>query len=114
MSLSGASGDRRTEAAALVNTGLLRSAFGERTEALTDFSRALTLFGMLADVDGEASVLWSIAGIELEANQLDQARQHIESAIEIVESLRTKVASGDLRAAYLAGKTRTTSWRSRS
>ncbi|MGH9872438.1 MAG: CHAT domain-containing protein [Pyrinomonadaceae bacterium] len=51
---------------------------------------------------GEAATLYNIARLERDRGNLNEARTTTESAIEVVESLRTKVASQELRASYFA------------
>src|SRR5262249_11246559 len=49
---------------------------------------------------GEAATLYRIARMNRESDNLSEARSQIEAALKIVEALRTKVASPELRASY--------------
>ncbi len=51
---------------------------------------------------GEAATLYNLARLERDRGNLNEARALTESAIEVIESLRTKVASQELRASYFA------------
>src|SRR4030095_3641410 len=52
--------------------------------------------------NAEAIALFGLAQVERGRGNLDQARLNIEESLNIIESLRGKVASQDLRASYLA------------
>lgn len=56
----------------------------------------------VGDRDGEANTLRSIALVEREAGHLAAAQAQIETAIQIIESLRTNVVSEGLRASYFS------------
>jgi CHAT domain-containing protein len=51
---------------------------------------------------GEAATLYNIARLERDSGNLLEARGLTESAIQVIESLRTKVTSQELRASYFA------------
>ena len=51
---------------------------------------------------GEAATLYNLARLERDQGNLNEARAFTQSAIEVIESLRTKVASQELRASYFA------------
>src|SRR5262249_772293 len=54
------------------------------------------------DRRGEAMTLFALAGVERDRGDLGKAQTYTEKAIEIIESLRAKVAGAELRASYLA------------
>ena len=95
-------GDRRRQATILGNIGLIYYSLGDKQKALEYHNKALPLFQNIVYPIGEATVLTGLAKIEFDRGNIDQARIHIESVISIVESLRTKTASHDLRSSYFA------------
>ena len=70
--------------------------------ALSYYHRALPLSRLSADPIGEALALYNLAHLERTTGDIAVARQDIEKAIGIVESLRTKVFNQDLRTSYFA------------
>ena len=56
----------------------------------------------MEDRSGEAATLYGLARVERSRGRLTEALGHIEPALEIVESLRGKVISQELRASYFA------------
>src|SRR5262249_52948243 len=53
---------------------------------------------------GEATTLLGIARVEQKRGNLTQARQTIEQAVGLIESLRTNIVSQELRASYFASR----------
>jgi hypothetical protein len=51
---------------------------------------------------GEAESLYQLARLERQRNDLARAREHIEAALRIVETLRAKVFNQQLRTSYFA------------
>jgi CHAT domain-containing protein/Tfp pilus assembly protein PilF len=99
-----AAGDRRGEAATLNNIGLVYDSLGETQKALEHHNEALLLRRAVGDRNGEATTLLGIARVEQKRGNLTQARQLIEQAIGLVESLRTNIVSQELRASYFASR----------
>jgi hypothetical protein len=97
-------GDRGGEASTLNSIGEAYQSLGENQKALEYYSQALTLNQAIGNRSGQASALAGIARVERERGNLLEARTQMEAALSIVESLRTKVASQELRASYLASK----------
>jgi len=64
---------------------------------------ALALNREIGDPGGELSALHALGKFALHDGDLIQARNHIEQAIKIGESLRAKVGSHQLRSSYMAG-----------
>lgn len=93
---------QRGEAIALSGMGACYSALEKQEEALKHLSQALILHRAVGDRNSEVKTLQLIARAERELGQLTAARAHIEAALEIIESIRGKVASQELRASYLA------------
>src|SRR5438309_2163230 len=68
------------------------------------FSEALDLSRAINNRFHEALLLYDIARVDQTAGRLAEARSRIESAIDLIESSRTKVVSAELRASFLASK----------
>ncbi|MGB6167566.1 MAG: CHAT domain-containing tetratricopeptide repeat protein [Geitlerinemataceae cyanobacterium] len=97
-------GDRGGEAATLNNIGGVYSSLGEKQKALEYFDRALPLFQAVGDRGGEATTLSNTASAERDLGNLQTALTNIQAAIDIIEDLRTKIGSQELRASYFAQK----------
>lgn len=95
-------GDRSGEASALHNIGEVFYINGEKDKALKYFNEALILRRAVEDYQGEAITLYGIARIARDEGQLAEAQREIEAVLVIVENLRAKVASPELRASYFA------------
>jgi CHAT domain-containing protein/Flp pilus assembly protein TadD len=96
--------DLRGQALTLDKMGEALALSGEATEALGKYERALVLWKAVGDRQGQALSLYGVARVELGRNNLANARDRIEEAIDIVESLRYKVSGRQLRMTYFAGK----------
>ncbi|HEX8130143.1 MAG TPA: CHAT domain-containing protein [Pyrinomonadaceae bacterium] len=95
-------GDKREAAYTLNSIALFDVKSGQWRIASSRFQEALHLNRSAADPFGESQTLYNLARLERGRGQLSDARARIEASLEIVESLRTKVVSRDLRASYLA------------
>lgn len=95
-------GDRQGEAITLADLGLIYSDLDEHQKALGYYRQALALSRAVEDRSLEASILRRIALAERDLGNLSDARVNIEAAIDLIESLRTKIASQELRASYFA------------
>ena len=95
-------GSRAGEAAALDNIGKAYDGLGNTKKAIDTYNQALSVKRVLGDRQGEAETLYSIASAYRMGGNLKEARDRIEETIDIVESLRTKVASQELRTSYFA------------
>ena len=94
--------DQRYKAFTLSHIASVLESMQKEDEALRYYEAALPLSKEAADTAGESNALFNIARIERNRGQLIRAQEHVESALEIDESIRAKVASHDLRASYLA------------
>jgi CHAT domain-containing protein/tetratricopeptide (TPR) repeat protein len=94
--------DREGEAGTLHNIGKVYDSLGEKQEALKYYNQALPLRRAVGDKGGEASTLFSMAVLQRKQGNLPQALTKIQAAIDIIEDLRTKIASQELRASYFA------------
>jgi CHAT domain-containing protein/Tfp pilus assembly protein PilF len=100
--LSQATGDRSQEAAILNNIGSLYLDLGEKQKALEYYSQSLSLSRATGAPRVEATILSNIAYVKRDQNNLTEALNDIESSIKIIENLRTKIASPELRSSYFA------------
>ena len=95
-------GDRGGEATILNNIGLAYSELGEKQKALEYLSQSLPLSRAVGDRTGEALSLYNIGYTKRAQGNLTEALTNIEASLKIIESLRTKVASPELRTSYFA------------
>jgi len=95
-------GDRSGEATALGNIGGIYDELGESQKALALYQQALSLRRAVSDRGAEADSLYHIAHFERERDKFNEARARIEEALGIVETLRTKIGSHELRSSYFA------------
>lgn len=95
-------GDRHGQAKALGSIAGVHAAAGRVAEALKFYGRALSLNRLADDRDAEAASLYQMADAARRAGDLGAALSHAESSVGMVESLRVKVASPNLRASYFA------------
>jgi CHAT domain-containing protein/tetratricopeptide (TPR) repeat protein len=98
--------DRESEALTHSALGQIHQRTGAARKAVESYEAALELYRATANTAGEISVLHSLGRIALEGGDLATARVQIERAIEMVESLRVKSASPNLRSTFLAGHQR--------
>ncbi|MBD2338725.1 tetratricopeptide repeat protein [Calothrix sp. FACHB-156] len=90
------------EANTLRNIGKAYNALKQYQQAIDNYNQELKLLRQLGDRTGEAETLYNIAVSERDRNNLEAARNQIESTIKIVEDIRTRVTSQDLRTSYFA------------
>jgi CHAT domain-containing protein/tetratricopeptide (TPR) repeat protein len=95
-------GDKGGEANTLNNIAVFYHILGEKQKALLYYDQALPLRRQVGDKAGEANTLFNLAYLERSKNNLQAALSHIETAINIIEDLRTKIDSQDLRTSYFA------------
>ncbi len=95
-------GDRWREARVLTSMGLLHTSSGAPQQALEYFNQALTICRAVGDRSGEAGALYGSARAALGLGQLALAREQIQAALVLIEAVRAKVGSQQLRASYLA------------
>ncbi len=97
-------GDRYTEATTLHGIGLVCDSLGEMRKALEKYNESLLIRRIIGDRNGEAAALLGIARVEQKRGNLTQARQAIEQAVGMIESLRTNITGQELRASYFASR----------
>ncbi len=100
--LSRAVGDRAGEAITLNNIGGVYHALGEKQQAFSYYQQALPLLRAVGDRAQEAVTLYNIAYLEANRGNLQAALTPIQDSINIIEDLRTKVISPELRQTYFS------------
>lgn len=102
LKLHQANGERQGEAQALNEIGALYYDLNQKRAALDYFHRSLVINKSIGSQDEEVKTLYNIAITERDIKQFVKARVHIEEALATAESLRSSVASQNLRASYFA------------
>ncbi len=100
--LSRAVGDPSGEAVILSNIGSVYSALGEKEQALNYYQKALLLSQTVGDRSAETTTLGNIASLERNRGNLQAALTPMQDSINIIEDLRTKVISPELRQTYFS------------
>ncbi|BCL35692.1 CHAT domain-containing tetratricopeptide repeat protein [Nostoc sp. MS1] len=95
-------GNKLGLAATLNNIGRIYISLGEQPKALNNFQKSLPLYQQVGNRGGEALTLYHIATVHANQGNLDAALTQMKTVISIVEKLRTKVDSQELRTAYFA------------
>jgi len=95
-------GDRFVEVLSLMGAGVTSSALGEKQKALDYLNPARLLFSVARYRPGEGWALYETARIERDRGNLAQASGMATRAIDIIEQLRTKMVSQDLRTSFFA------------
>jgi tetratricopeptide (TPR) repeat protein len=95
-------GSRRDEANTLADLGQVYLSMSDYHKALESFTQALALLRGLGYRRGEAAILGAIASLERSRGALNESRARIEESLNILETVRAKVTSQELRASYLA------------
>ena len=93
---------REGEANTLLNIGFVFDSFGNIERSLDYYNQALPLFRLLGSQSSEAWTLYGIARVMSAKGKPDEALANTETAINIVESIRTKIAGAERRATFLA------------
>ncbi len=95
-------GDRSGEATTLNNIGRVYETLGKSTQAREYYHQALPIRRAVGDRSGEANTLSNLATLYRTENKLTDALQNINAAIQIIESLRSKLQNDALKTAYFA------------
>lgn len=95
-------GDRSGEAHTLNNLSSIYFELGQSEKAIDYLNQALPLTQAVGDQSGEAVILLNLAADQYRKGQLTEALTSVNTAIEIIEQLRSKIASDDLRMSYFA------------
>jgi CHAT domain-containing protein/tetratricopeptide (TPR) repeat protein len=102
LTLQRAVGSRRNEATTLTNIGAARFEMESLEEARKALEESLSLRRAVQDRRGEAQTLYVLARVQRGQGRLADALTAADAALEIVEALRTKLVSQEMRASYFA------------
>ena len=102
LKLSQLIGYKTGEAIALNNIGRFYDALGEKQKALEYYNQSLPLSQLVGDKTQQIVTLYNIASLERNRGNLKIALTQIEAAINIIEELRTKITTQQLRSSYFA------------
>ena len=97
-------GIRLREANITYHIGMTHASVAEKPKALGHFRKALSLSRSVGNRSLEATTLYGIARVERDDGNLIEARAKMDAALEIVESLRSKIARQELRTSYFASQ----------
>jgi len=86
----------------LISLGLVYDSLEQKEKALDYFNRALEVRQTINDERGVANALFYVARIERDRGNLSEARKRIETALALVETLRGRIASQQLRTTFFA------------
>jgi len=95
--------DRRGQALILNNLGDLYLSWGDIPKALEFYTQALPVSKQSGENGVEIATLYNLAKAERAAGNLDAALTHVKESIDVIEGLRSNLASPNLRSAYFAG-----------
>ncbi|HEV2855068.1 MAG TPA: CHAT domain-containing tetratricopeptide repeat protein [Thermoanaerobaculia bacterium] len=98
--LLGATGSLADQAEALRNRGEAYTRLGNPAKGMESLRQALDLTRTTGHRAGEAQVEFRLAQAERSLGHPVEARAHAEAALAILETLRTRIASPDLRASF--------------
>lgn len=94
--------DRQGEAITLNHLGRAFDLWRQPRKAFEYYDKALPIWQAVGDRNGEVAALYGLARAELKLDDPLSARKRTEAALTILNTLRTKVTSRDLRASYFA------------
>jgi CHAT domain-containing protein/tetratricopeptide (TPR) repeat protein len=95
-------GDPTVQVFALMGAGVTYSALNDKPKALEHINQALFLFRLARFREGEGWAMYEKARVERDRGNLLEALTLAAGSADIVESLRSKIGSSDLRAAFFA------------
>ena len=94
----------RREALCLSNLGHVYRLLGQSEKAIEHFDQSLSLLRNLNDLKSVSVALEGRARAQQQRGNLTEARKDVEEALSLVEAVRARSASQQLRASYLASK----------
>jgi CHAT domain-containing protein/Tfp pilus assembly protein PilF len=97
-----ANNDYFVQMCALMGAGVSYSMLGDRAKAVQYFNQANFFFGIAQFQPGQGWAKYEIARVERDKGEYAGARAHAAEVREMVESLRAKVLSPELRASFFA------------
>ena len=90
------------EAQTLRHIASVRQSMGDEGTALQFYNQSLQISQSIGDRREEASALLDIANLNRQDGNLVEARARLESALGLIEPLRSQVRSEELRASYVS------------
>lgn len=102
LALGRKAGDFSVQVFALIGAGIAYSATGEKNKAADYLNQGLFLFTMARYKPGEGWAKYELARVERDRGNLDKALTLVTNARDIIESVRSKVISPELRASFFA------------
>ena len=102
LSISRHLNDKVKETTVLNQMGKIQAALGQNSTALENYNQALSLSQQLGYKTEEAHIIYNQAILNRQQNNLTVAKTEIETAINIIENLRTQIGSQELRQSYFA------------
>jgi len=95
--------DPRGQATTLTILGNFLARNGEKQEALASYKKALAFSESCGDKSVLIATLSSLARVNRDLGALEDALRYAQRSIQIVEDLRTNVATPDFRTSYFSG-----------
>ena len=95
-------GNLRREALALTNLGEAYNLLGQPEQALDQFNQALSILRTIGDASLIATALGGAARAEHKRGNLKEARKHIEESLALIEAVRARSSSLQMRTSYRA------------
>jgi len=94
----------RREAISLTNIGHVYNLLAQPQKALEQFDKSLLIFRNIGDLNNAATTLEARARAELQLGDLKASRTNIEESLSLIETVRARTGSQQLRASYLASR----------
>lgn len=95
-------GDRSAAASSLDGMGVTWHQMGELAQAATALGEALDVRRQMHEVTNEANTLLNLAAVERDRGDPDRARESLEAALAVTESVHARIVDSSLRASYIA------------
>jgi CHAT domain-containing protein/tetratricopeptide (TPR) repeat protein len=95
-------GNLRREARALTNVGEVHNLLEQPDKALDQFAQGLSIFRNIGDLNNAATVLEGMARAEQKRGHFEEARKNIAESLALIETVRSRSGSLQLRASYRA------------
>jgi CHAT domain-containing protein/tetratricopeptide (TPR) repeat protein len=97
-------GNVRREGISLANLGHVYLLLNQPDQALEQLNASVVIFRKISDLNNAAVTLLDTAKAHQQKQDFDQARRDVEEAIGLVETVRARSTSPQLRSAYLASR----------
>ena len=97
-------GDPVGEASVLTKIGNMAADGGDWPQAINLLQQSLSLASKTGDIQRERDALVALAQTERKRNNLSEARDYHEKALDLTESIRAKILRQELRASFLASR----------